>query len=79
MYNLITFGTEITRGVSTGDIAPVKTYFQTFGESAEFNSLEINQTRLYVDAMTYVNGKFKVAIAMCNNIARAWYTARNIP
>lgn len=79
-YNLITFGTEINRGVATGDMTPVKTYFQTFGESMEFDSNEINQTRLMEDAQTYVNGKFTTAIAMSNNrIARTWYLGRNIP
>jgi len=78
-YNLIEFGTEITRGVSTWDITPVRTYFQTFGESVEFDSNEINQTRLFVDAAEYINSKFGLAISMCNNrISKAWYTARNI-
>jgi hypothetical protein len=79
-YNLIDFGTEINRGVSTGDITPVRTYFQTFGESVEFDSNEINQTRLFVDAAEYINSKFGLAISMCNNrISKAWYKARNIP
>lgn len=79
-YNLISYGTEINRGVATGDMTPVKTYFQTFGESMEFDSNEINQTRLIEDAQTYVNGKFTTAIAMSNNrIGRAWYLGRNIP
>lgn len=79
-YNLIEFGTKINRWVSTSDIIPVKTYFQTFGESVELNSEEINQTRLFIDAQEYINSKFGLAISMCNNrIARAWYLGRNIP
>ena len=39
-----------------------------------FDSNEINQTRLLVDAKEYVKGKFSVAINMANNrFARAWY------
>lgn len=78
-YNLIEYGTEITRWVSTWDLVPVTTYFQTFGESMEFNSNELNISRLFEDAQQYVNGKFKVAIAMANNrIAKTWYLGRNI-
>lgn len=79
-YNLIEYGTEITRWVSTWDLVPVTTYFQTFGESMEFNSNELNISRLFEDAQQYVNGKFKVAIAMCNNrVAKTRYLGRNIP
>jgi len=78
-YNLIEYGTQVARGVSTGDVTPVKTYFQTFGESMSFNSNEINQARLLEDAQEYVKSKFSVAINMCNNrFARAFYLARNV-
>jgi hypothetical protein len=78
-YNIIEYGTTISRGVSTGDVVPVTTYFQTFGESMSFNSNEINQARLLEDAQEYVKAKFSVAINMSNNrFARAFYLARNI-
>lgn len=78
-YNLITYGSEISRGVSKGDVAPVTVNFQTFGESVEFNSQEINQTYLLESAMEYVKSKFSVAINMSNNrFAKAFYLARNV-
>lgn len=78
-YNLITYWTEISRGVAESDVTPVKTYFQTFGESMEFDSNEINQTRLLVDAKEYVKGKFSVAINSANNrFAKAFYLGRNV-
>lgn len=79
LYNLITYGTEISRGVSAWDAVPVKSYFQTFGESVSFNSNEINQTRLLVDATNYVKEKFAVAINSTNNrFAKTFYTGRNL-
>lgn len=79
LYNSITYGTEISRGTSAGDVVPVKTYFQTFGESVSFNSNEINQTRLLVDSQNYVKERFAVAINSTNNrFAKAFYTARNM-
>lgn len=79
-YNLITYGTEISRGVSKGDVTPVTSYFQTFGESIEFNSNEINQTYLLESAEEFVKSKFATAINMSNNrFARAFYLGRNIP
>lgn len=79
LYNTITYGTEISRGVSTGDVVPVKSYFQTFGESVQFNSNELNQTRLLVDSQNYVKEKFAVAINSTNNrFAKTFYTGRNI-
>lgn len=78
-YNIIEYGTQVSRWVSTWDVAPVKTYFQTYGESMSFNSNEINQARLLEDAQEYIKWKFAVAINMCNNrFARAFYLARNI-
>lgn len=78
-YNIIEYGTQINRWVSSWDVVPVKTYFQTFGESISFNSNEINVARLLEDAQEYVKWKFATAINMCNNrFARAFYLARNI-
>ncbi len=78
-YNLITYGTEINRGVAKGDVTPVTTYFQTFGESIEFNSHEINQTYLLESAENFVKSKFAVAINMANNrFAKSFYLGRNI-
>jgi len=79
LYNTITFGSEINRGIGSHSATPVRTYFQTFGESVEFNSNEINQTRLLEDAKQYVTGRFATAINLCNNrFAKAFYTARNV-
>ena len=79
LYNLITFGTEITRWVSESDVTPVKTYFQTFGESVEFDSNEINQTRLLLDAKNYVKTKFATGINSANQrFARTFYVGRNV-
>lgn len=78
-YNLIQHGTEISRGVETGDATPVTVYFQKFGESVEFDVLDINQTRYFEDAKAYIDGKFKLAMAVVNNnIARTWYSGRNV-
>lgn len=78
LYNLINYGTEITRWVSSGDVTPVKSYFQTFGDSVQFNSNELNQTRLMVDATNYVKERFAVAVNSCNNrFARVFYKGRN--
>lgn len=78
-YNLITYGTQINRGVGKGDVRPVTTYFQTFGESISFNSNEINQTYLLETAVEFVKSKFAVAINMSNNrFAKAFFLARNV-
>ena len=78
-YNRITHGTEITRGSTDSDITPVRVYFQKFGGSAEFDSQEINQTRLFVDAAEYVKSKFSIVINRSNNnFARAFYLGRNL-
>lgn len=79
LFNSITYGTEITRGIGSGAATPVRTFFQTFGESVEFDSNEINQTRLLVDAKQYVTSRFATSINLCNNrFAKAFYTARNV-
>lgn len=78
-YNLITYGTEISRGIAKGDVTPVTSYFQTFGESVEFNSNEINQTYLLESAQEFVKSKFAVAINMSNNrFSKAFYLGRNV-
>ncbi len=78
-YNLFNYGTEINRWVAKGDVKPVTTYFQRFGESIEFNSHEINQTYLLESAEEYIKSKFAVAINMSNNrFAKAFYLGRNI-
>lgn len=78
-YNLITYGSQINRGVGKGDVRPVTTYFQTFGESISFNSNEINQTYLLETAVEFVKSKFAVAINMSNNrFAKAFFLARNV-
>lgn len=78
-YNLITHGTEIDRASHDTDITPVRVYFQKFGGSVEFDSQEINQTRLFVDAQEYVKSKFSIVINRSNNaFARAWYLGRNV-
>jgi len=78
-YNQIIHGTEITRGWVDSDYTPVKVYFQKFGWSMEFDSQEINQTRLFVDAQEYIKSKFAIVINRSNNaFAKAWYIGRNI-
>ncbi len=78
-YNLIEHGTEIDRETHDEDITPVRVYFQKFGGSAEFDSQEINQTRLFVDAQEYVKSKFSKVINRSNNaFAKAWYLGRNV-
>lgn len=78
-YNLIEHKTEISRGAVDGDVTPVRVYFQKFGGSFEFDSQEINQTRLMVDAQEYVKSKFAITINRSNNnFARAFYLGRNI-
>lgn len=78
-YNLITYGSQINRGIGKGDVRPVTTYFQTFGESISFNSNEINQTYLLETAVEFVKSKFAVAINMSNNrFAKAFFLARNV-
>lgn len=45
----------------------------------DFDSQEINQTRLFVDAQEYVKSKFSLVINNANNsFARAFYLGRNI-
>lgn len=79
LYNLITYGTEIARGVAEGDVTPVRSYFQTFGDSVQFNSNELNQTRLLVDAQNFVRERFAVAINSANNrFAKTFYKGRNV-
>ena len=79
LYNTIAYGTEITRGIGNESATPVRTYFQTFGESIEFDSNEINQTRLLVDAKQYVQSRFASSLNLANNrFAKAFYTARNV-
>lgn len=78
-YNLIAHKSEITRGVADSDVTPVRVYFQKFGGSFDFDSQEINQTRLMVDANEYVKSKFAIVINRSNNnFARAFYLGRNI-
>lgn len=78
-YNLIWHWMEITRWVNEGNVVPVKTYFQTFWESMEFDSNDLNQTRLLIDAQEYVKSKFSVAINSCNNrFAKTFYLWRNM-
>lgn len=77
-YNLITYKSEITRWVNDNDITPVRVYFQKFGWSFDFDSQEINQSRLWNDAQEYVRSKFSMVINRSNNnFARAWYLGRN--
>ena len=79
LYNSITYWTEISRGIWEHNATPVRTYFQTFGESVEFNSNEINQTRLLTDAKQYVTSRFATALNSCNNrFAKAFYAWRNV-
>ncbi len=78
-YNLIEYKSEITRGVHDGEVTPVTVYFQRFGGSADFDSQEINQSRLLYDAQEYVKSKFAIVINRSNNnFARAFYLGRNI-
>jgi hypothetical protein len=78
-YNLIEHRAEISRGVADGDVTPVRVYFQKFGGSFDFDSQEINQTRLFNDAQEYVKSKFSIVINRSNNnFARAFYLGRNI-
>lgn len=78
-YNLIEHRVEISRGVHDADVTPVKVFFQKFGGSAEFDTQEINQARLMVDAQEYVKSKFAIVINRSNNnFARAFYVGRNI-
>lgn len=78
-YNLIEHRTEISRGVADSDVTPVRVYFQKFGGSFDFDSQEINQARLMVDAQEYVKSKFSIVINRSNNnFARAFYLGRNI-
>lgn len=79
LYNLITYWEQIGRWTAAWWVKPVRSYFQTFGESIEFNSNELNQTRLLVDATNYVKERFSVALNSTNNrFAKAFYAARNI-
>lgn len=79
VYNLLEHGAEINRGVHEENVTPVRVYFQKFGGSVDFDSQEINQSRLYVDASEYVKSKFaKVINRSNNNFARAWYLGRNV-
>lgn len=78
-YSITTYGAQVARWVSKWDVAPVTTYFQTFGESVSFNSNELNKTYLLESAMEFVKSKFSVAINSSNNrFAKAFYFARNI-
>lgn len=78
-YNLIEHKVEISRGVHDADVTPVRVYFQKFGGSFDFDSQEINQSRLMVDAQEYVKSKFSIVINRSNNnFARAFYLGRNI-
>lgn len=78
-YNLITHGTEINRSVAGENQTPVTTYFQKFGGSVEFDSQDLNVTRLLTDAQEYVKGKFAKTLNVANNtFARAFYLGRNI-
>jgi len=77
-YNLITHKAEIDRTVSGINQTPVKTYFQKFGGSVEFDTQDLNVVRLLTDANEYVKSKFAVAINLANNtFARAFYLSRN--
>lgn len=79
-YNLITHKSEISRTVNGTNQTPVITYFQKFGGSVEFDSQEINVTRLLTDAQEYVKGKFAVSMNLSNNtFARTFYLGRNTP
>lgn len=78
-YNLIEHGVEINRGVGDEKVSPMRVYFQKFGGSVEFDSQEINQSRLFNDAQEYVKSKFAIVINRSNNnFARAFYLGRNI-
>lgn len=78
-YNLIEHGKEISRSAADTDVTPVRVYFQKFGGSAEFDSQDINQTRLMNDAQEYVKSKFAIVINRSNNnFARAFYLGRNV-
>lgn len=78
-YNLITHKAEIDRTVNGTNQTPVTTYFQKFGGSVEFDSQDLNVTRLLTDAQEYVKGKFAVTINLANNtFARTFYLGRNI-
>ena len=78
-YNLIEHRVEISRGVHDADVTPVTVFFQKFGGSADFDSQEINQSRLLYDAQEYVKSKFAIVINRSNNsFARAFYVGRNI-
>jgi len=78
-YNRITHGAEITRWAVDSDVTPCRVYFQKFGWSMDFDSQDINQTRLFVDATQYVTSKFSIVINRSNNnFAKAFYLGRNI-
>lgn len=78
-YNLIEHRVEINRGVHDVDATPVTVYFQKFGGSTDFDSQEINQSRLFLDAQEYVKRNFAIVINRSNNnFARAFYVGRNI-
>lgn len=78
-YNIIEHRSEINRSANDADVAPVRVYFQKFGGSMDFDSQEINQTRLMVDANEYVKSKFSLVINRSNNnFAKAFYLGRNI-
>lgn len=79
-YNLIAHGSQIDRTAADTEVTPVRVYFQKFGGSAQFDTYEINQTRLFNDAQEYVKSKFAIVINRSNNnFARAFYLGRNIP
>lgn len=78
-YNLITHGQKVDRGTNDEDITPMRVFFQKFGGSVKFDSQEINQSRLFVEAEQYVRSKFSQIINRSNNnFARAFYLGRNI-
>lgn len=78
-YNLITHGEKVNRGTSDEDVTPVRVYFQKFGGSVSFDSQDLNQARLFVEAEQYVANKFSQIINRSNNnFARAFYLGRNV-
>lgn len=79
VYNLLTYRQPITREAAGLEATSLRAYFQKFGQRVSFDHQDINQTRLLVDADNYIKYKFAAATSIINNnIARAWFTARNI-